>query len=565
MTDVCCVMCGRLDRMHRVCVLRSVEQWRSGLLASSESREGGMCVVIVMNMNGPNKRETEDLKQSLAARYAREAMNRQTRNRGPLSKVHLRPWLAGRVSCMAEAAAPLRAVASAFELPLAHSMPSASGAETAAARRCASPRYESASSPRTRSPRSQQTASPRRASARGASPDLPLSIKHCRVIGLCEATGEISAGRDVTGAVLLKDRSGKPMAPGKRALDTAMRLIVEPIGPALDPCGVEMQGMPNRLELDAKATQLQAEAYEELVGSAPCVGAHFSFKLRVAGWYRVTVWVANKMLPLPHGCYPLLVRPLRPDPRMCRIEDPPDLSAPLPAGEPFGVLAVMRDTFGNVCTSGGFELRGTVRAPGEPIHEARAEAYDSGSLPSRSLVLCDRRDGSYEARFTPRAVGRHTLTLAMANGRHAALVGQAMQFDVVPGPPDPELCLAKGDGTRSATAGVPAQFVVEARDKVGNLIAEHGLELRVGLSPASRLNQLQVQACGDGRHVVRYQVPFSGIYQLSVLLGAGGAVRHVRGSPFEVPVHGGKGEDAWRTGMITPRPHSRGRSASPGR
>ena len=97
----------------------------------------------------------------------------------------------------------------------------------------------------------------------------------------------------------------------------------------------------------------------------------------------------------------------------------------------------MRDTFGNVCTSGGFELRSTVRAPGEPIHEARAEAYDSGSLPSRSLVLCDRRDGSYEARFTPRAVGRHTLTLAMANGRHAALVGQAMQFDVVPGPPDP--------------------------------------------------------------------------------------------------------------------------------
>ena len=469
---------------------------------------------------------------------------------------------------MAEAAAPLRAVASAFELPLAHSTPSATVAETAAAKRCASasPRYESASSPRTRSPRSRQPASPRSASPRGASPDSPLSIKHCRVIGLCEATGEISAGRDVTGAVLLMDRSGKPVAPeNKRALGIAMRLIVEPIGPALDPCGVEMQGLPNRLELDAKATQLQAEAYEEAVGSAPCVGAQFSFKLRVAGWYRVTVWVANKMLPLPHGCYPLLVRPLRPDPRMCRIEDPPDLSAPLPAGEPFGVLAVMRDTFGNVCTSGGFELRGTVRAPGEPVHEARAEAYVSGFLPSRSLVLCDRRDGSYEARFTPRTVGRHTLTLAMANGRHAALVGQAMQFDVVPGLPSSELCLAKGDGTRSATAGVPAQFVVEARDKVGNLIAEHGLELRVGLSPPSRLHQLQVQACGDGRHVVRYQVPVSGTYQLTVLLGAGGVVRHVRGSPFEVPVHSGKGDDAWRTGLSTPRPHSRGRSASPGR
>ena len=76
MTDVCCVMCGRLDRMHRVCVLRSVEQWRSGLLASSESREGGMCVVIVMNMNGPNKRETEDLKQSLAARVSPRGENR---------------------------------------------------------------------------------------------------------------------------------------------------------------------------------------------------------------------------------------------------------------------------------------------------------------------------------------------------------------------------------------------------------------------------------------------------------------------------------------------------------
>ena len=43
---------------------------------------------------------------------------------------------------------------------------------------------------------------------------------------------------------------------------------------------------------------------------------------------------------------------------------------------------------------------------------------------------------------------------------------------------------------------MPAQLV-EARDKTGNLVAEHGLVLRVVLTPGSQSQQLQVQNCGE--------------------------------------------------------------------
>ena len=46
---------------------------------------------------------------------------------------------------------------------------------------------------------------------------------------------------------------------------------------------------------------------------------------------------------------------------------------------------------------------------------------------------------------------------------------------------------------------------------------------------------------------MRYQVPVSGRYRLSVMVGANGSIkpgdrRHLRGSPFEVAVHTGGDE-----------------------
>lgn len=400
-----------------------------------------------------------------------------------------------------------------------------------------------------------------------------LCVDRCRVVGLCETTGEVLAGHEVSGSILLADKCGNPVVPGPHVLGIPVRLTVEAIGPALDPCGVVEQGVPKCLELEAEASELYPTVGANArAANAAAVGARFSFSLRVAGWYRVTAWVANTRLPLPSGCYPLLVHPLDPDPGMCRVEDPPDLTAPLPAGERFGVLAVLRDTFGNVCSSGGFELRATIRAPDEPVQAAHAVPFACGFLPARGMVMWDRRDGTYEAVFTPRALGRHTLTLAMAHGTHAAIIGRPMEYEIIPGLPSPEHCVVKGDGTRWARAEVPAQFVVEARDKAGNLVAEHGLVLRVVLTPGSQLQQLQVQACGDGRYIVRYQVPHSGLYRLSVLVGTDGSVRpkdrrHVRGSPFQVPVHSGdKGTSVEETRRQTPPSsprYMRARSLSP--
>ena len=369
-----------------------------------------------------------------------------------------------------------------------------------------------------------------------------LCVERCRVVGLNDKTGEVKAGEEVSGALLLADKCGNPVVPGPHVLGIPMRVTVEPIGPALDPCGVAEQGLPKTLDLEAKASELYPTfAANAQAANSAAVGARFSFSLRVAGWYRVTAWVANTRLPLPSGCFPLLVHPLEPDPAMCHIEDPPDLTAPMPAGERFGVLTTLRDVFGNVCTSGGIELRATVRARDEPQQNAQATPYAPGFLPSRGLMVWDRRDGTYETVQTPTCIGRNTLTLSMSHGPHSAIIGRPMEYNVVPGLPCPEHCVAKGDGIRWARAEVPAQFVVEARDKANNLVLEHGLVLRVVLTPGSQLQQLQVQACGDGRYIVRYQVPLSGLYRLSVLVGANGSVqpgdrRHVRGSPFQIPV-----------------------------
>ena len=92
---------------------------------------------------------------------------------------------------------------------------------------------------------------------------------------------------------------------------------------------------------------------------------------------------------------------------MCHIEDLPDLTAPMPAGERFGVLTTLRDVFGNVCTSGGIELRATVRARDEPQQNAQATRTRLASAVAWAMVW-DRRDGTYETVQTPTCIGRNT-------------------------------------------------------------------------------------------------------------------------------------------------------------
>jgi hypothetical protein len=374
-----------------------------------------------------------------------------------------------------------------------------------------------------------------------------MSIEHCKLVGLCESTGEVVAGQEVSGAVLLADRCGNPVLPGHQVLDIGIKVVVEPIGPTLDPCGVEEQGTPERLEMKAKACALPTPIDDD---HPDCqeeqAGAKFAFTLVVAGWYRVTAYVSNMQLPLPSGCFPLLVHPRQADPALSRIEDPVEPDESLAAGDRFSLLATLRDEYGNVCTTGGHELRATVRAPKEPIDVAHAVPYAGGYIPSREMVLWDRRDGSYEVMFTPMVLGRHSLAITMADGAGVSLLGgKSMDFDVVPGLPSPEHCIVKGKGARAAWAGVISEFVIEARDAAGNLVSEHDLPLRIVITPNHELQQLTINSCGDGRHCVRYQLPISGIHRIAVLVGAHGSMQpedrcHVHGSPFEVAVHSGE-------------------------
>ena len=82
-----------------------------------------------------------------------------------------------------------------------------------------------------------------------------LCVERCRVVGLNDKTGEVKAGEEVSGALLLADKCGNPVVPGPHVLGIPMRVTVEPIGPALDPCVAE-QGLPKTLDLEAKASEL---------------------------------------------------------------------------------------------------------------------------------------------------------------------------------------------------------------------------------------------------------------------------------------------------------------------
>ena len=376
-----------------------------------------------------------------------------------------------------------------------------------------------------------------------------ISPRHTEIVGLAEQLGEVTAGEEVSGQLLLRDRCLNPISPSPEALQTHTRLTVEPIIPTLCPGGMDESGTPVTIDLHTKAHEMPiigvelCKTQEEIDMLVPRLGATFSFSLRVAGWYRVTAWVKGEPVGLPHGTYPLLVHPLSPDPENSTYAHMLDLSKPLPAGERIIIVATLRDKFGNVCTNGSHEVRASVRTPGECVHSARAVPFHPKDVPTRGLVVYDRRDGSYEVHFTPMATEKQTLEISMTDGANLVLIGGApIQYDVAHGIPSPSHCVARGDGTRGGYSMAPASFFVDARDEAGNITAKHHLPLTVTVSPAVHEQKIDIENCGNGRHKVTYMLPMSGKYFLSVMVGLGGSLkpvdrRHVRGSPFHIFIH----------------------------
>ena len=402
----------------------------------------------------------------------------------------------------------------------------------------------------------------------------PISPAHSEVVGLAEARGEMSAGEQLSGAILLADRCGNPIPISPGVLGVPLRVVVEPLAPSLDPLGLKDQGGEARLvDLQETSCELAAEEDEGPM-SIPRLGARFSFSLRTAGWYRVTVTVNDAPVGLPHGSYPILVHPLKPD-LGNSLFDKSSLEKPLLGGRRVVTVATLRDRYGNVCATGGHELRATVRSPSEPLHTARSVAFAPKHVPQHGLVVHDRRDGSYEVSFTPASLGMHSLALAMVDGADAAIIGGApVPFDVVPGLTSPVHCVASGDGIRSAWAGALTSFIVEARDAASNLATERPLSLRLIFLPASNLQYYNFKPAGDGRYKVSYLLPVSGSYTMSVLVGQNGSVRpadqrHVRGSPFSLSVHGSSQAKPSAGSMSSPgfasprRPHSARGARSP--
>ena len=398
-----------------------------------------------------------------------------------------------------------------------------------------------------------------------------ISRSCCEVIGLAEGQGEVAAGEAISGAILLRDDCGNAIVAGLGAPKVCIRLRIDPTIPSLCPSGIEENGrLPASVVMDAEAVDLLRSATNKSIGGQ-CLpgrlGAQFTFTLRVAGWYQVVVQLLyGETTRSSVCCYPIMVRPQKPDPPMCRFIKMPDFDDQLPAGSRFHMLMLLRDSLGNACASGGHAVHCTVHSPGEPAHMARSIPFEPGHVPQRGLIVWDRRNGTYEVGFTPGPVGHHVLSLSVVEGKTMVLIGtKPFKYDVKPGIPDPDNCLARGEGTRLATSGVPSYLIVEARDSAGNLVSEHPLAVRVFVSPAGNHQRtVDVRSMKNGRYKVTYTVPASGIYMLSVLVGLDGkgrlTQRHARGSPFHLTVQAGTKEKPNKGGE-SPRRAQSARSA----
>ncbi|KAJ0394774.1 hypothetical protein ATCC90586_000434 [Pythium insidiosum] len=133
---------------------------------------------------------------------------------------------------------------------------------------------------------------------------------------------------------------------------------------------------------------------------------------------------------------------------------------------------------------------------------------------------------------------------ALFHGDH--VVGSPFAIDVTPGATDFPYTTAFGDGLSAATAGVPAAFVIQARDQNGNNKTLGGDEFRVTINSATALLApfAEPEYLGNGQYRVQYLPGVSGTYQLSIQTLDGSEIQCGRGqsaacSPFAVTISPG--------------------------
>ena len=143
--------------------------------------------------------------------------------------------------------------------------------------------------------------------------------------------------------------------------------------------------------------------------------------------------------------------------------------------------------------------------------------------------LVDHGDGSYTATYKSRFSGDYRLAVTLG-GEH--LLGSPFAVVVVPGACSGTHSVAEGTGLANATARVPVEFYIHARDEDATKIPWGGEKFVVRWDGEGERMEGVATDLGDGTYGVKYKVQHAGWYTMAVLHHG----KHIKGSPFAVQV-----------------------------
>jgi len=168
--------------------------------------------------------------------------------------------------------------------------------------------------------------------------------------------------------------------------------------------------------------------------------------------------------------------------------------------EPAELTVQARNAYGNPLNRGGDDF--AVR-----VKDTNGKDVDTS--------LTDNGDGTYSANYQPKEVGTHELGVTLDG---INLRGTPIDVDVTQGA-DPSKTVAFGPGLDTAYVGVPAAFVVQAKDKFWNNVKGGGDKVDAHLNaPDGKAVPIKVTDNKNGTYNCEFTPQVAGPHKLNVTL-----------------------------------------------
>lgn len=261
-----------------------------------------------------------------------------------------------------------------------------------------------------------------------------------------------------------------------------------------------------------------------------------------SGQYNLDVWVINRsninsQLKLPGSPFPVRVLPADMSPAQSVISGV-GIQANRVAGVATTVLLEARDAYKNRLYTGGLASQIKFRAFHTSVVGGQVTPVDGATVVGS---VSDNGDGTYVLTYTPQLAGTCNVAIKL---KDAHVNNSPYVVTVIANAPAAATTTASGVVLASASTNVQTSFQITTRDAWGNLVLQGGATFQVELTHPDKGSVSGT--CVDllnGRYTCSYVTKYTGdasIVKLRVaLVGSGGGVADIAGSPFAVSVVAG--------------------------